>query len=578
MASGKSKDLSKETAQYLKIKVYNQILNELQAAVSPGGGLPNDVRDNIIAHKKEMEQIIKKLKENPYFQEVMIRAFKNIKADTRDTAEVQREQVFCAALDMAKITAPNYKAEIVAGLEKLPDEPKLSEDARILWDIVLPALLLEPAPEVLSELAEALGTTADLLSKAGSMAREKETAELLPGCEPTREERINQALEVIQQNKIIYSLITKRGTSRVERKTGYIANTRDNELTLALDIREDEKIEKSKDIVRVKWNAPYNVHGEQLRVTAFDQIIEKVISNFYDEGHPAITTEQIYYAMTGQDSRQGKPHKQILTAIESSIEKLNTIPVSIRRIENGKAKEDESGNITVEGGEVTIIAEYSTILDTAKTDYIKIQGVNRPGWISSRLGHLYHTEKALGRLISTDRETLNISAGGISFTELSFTLREFCLLEIARFATTADYSIDKNKFLLDSMYLYEADPALVEIAPNMARKIRQGKTPSEQSIIRTMKKRRKELLQKLLQHFKAKGKIKGWDFCKGKQKLPYTIDKDNPSHRIYKGSFDSVYIQVEKKGRAIDTIAAIERRLETAERNRRRANKKDEQK
>lgn len=568
MASGKSKDFSKEAAQIEKI------LDELQAAVLADGVLPNGVRIS----PKDMEQIFKDIKGSPAVLEKIAKAIEENQADTRDAAEVQRGAVFSFALDMAKITAPNYKAEIVAGLETLPSYPRLSEAADKLWRFIIPALLLGPSPEILSELAEALGTTAEKLAVAQQKAKEKEAAEYLPGCEPTKEERTNQVLEIIQQNKIIYSLITKRGTSRVERKTGYIANTRDNELTLALDIREDEKIEKSKDIVRVKWNAPYNVHGEQLRVTPFDQIVEKVISNFYDEGHPRITTEQIFYAMTGQDSRTGKPNKGILTAIENSIEKLNTIPVSIRRIENGKAKEDESGNITVEGGTETIIAEYSTILDTAKTGYVKIQGVNRPSWISSRLGHLYHTEKALGRLISTDRETLNISAGGISFTELSFTLREFCLLEIARFATTADYSIDKNKFLLDSMYLYEADPALVEIAPNMARKIKQGKTPSEQSIIRTMKKRRKELLQKLLQHFKAKGKIKGWDFCKGKQKLPYTIDKDDPSHRIYKGTFDSVYIQVEKTGRAIDTITTIERRIETAERNRRRANKKDEQK
>lgn len=127
------------------------------------------------------------------------------------------------------------------------------------------------------------------------------------------------------------------------------------------------------------------------------------------------------------------------------------------------------------------------------------------------------------------------------------------------------------------MYLYEAAPELVTIAPNMKRELKAGATPNEQGKIRTLKKRRRDLLQAILQHFKQTGEITEWDFCAGDKKLPYTLDKDEPTKRKYKGTPDSVYIQVQKTLKTLGTISTIERRIETTERNRRRANKKDSQ-
>ena len=150
-------------------------------------------------------------------------------------------------------------------------------------------------------------------------------------------------------------------------------------------------------------------------------------------------------------------------------------------------------------------------------------------------------------------------------------------MEIARFRTTASYAISDNKFTLDSMYLYEAAPELVIIAPNMKRELKAGETPNEQAKIRVAKKARRDLLQKILQHFKQTGEIIEWDFCAGDKKLPYTLDKDEPTKRKYKGTPDSVYIQVQKTLKTLGTISTIERRIETTERNRRRANKKDSQ-
>jgi hypothetical protein len=356
-----------------------------------------------------------------------------------------------------------------------------------------------------------------------------------------------------------------------------MVNTLDNEITMPLDIRQIEPIEKSRDIIRIKWNAPYNAQGEQLRVTPFDQEIETVISNFFDEGYPEVTTEQIYAALTGQNGHNAKPNAGTLKAIERSIEKLNTIPVSIRRIQNGNAQELETGEIQIAGGDETIIAETGTILDTWKVGQLKIQGKIRPAWRSTRLGALYTTEKSLGRLRSIKQETLNLAASGISFSEQSFIIRRWCLLEIARFKTTPSYAVKDNKFLLEKMYLYEADPELVEISPTMKRTLKTGTTAGEQAKIRNAKKRRRDLLQKILQHFKQTGEIIEWDFCAGDKKLPYTQDKDEPGKRKYKGTPDSVYIQVQKTLKTLGTISTIERRIETTEKNRRRANKKDSQ-
>ena len=399
----------------------------------------------------------------------------------------------------------------------------------------------------------------------------------LPGLEPTPADTAIKAAAIIRQKRVFYELITKRGTSKLDRKAGYMINTLDNEITMPLDIRRTDPIEASRDIIRIKWNAPYNAQGEQLRVTPFDQEIETVISNFYDEGYPAVTTEQIYAALTGQSGHSAKPNAGTLKAIERSIEKLNTIPVSIRRIQNGTPATLDTGEIQVAGGDETIIAEYGTILDTTKSGYIEIQGKRRIAWISSRRGYLYSTEKMLGRLRSIKQETLNLATSGITFTELSFILRRFCLMEIARFRTTASYAISDNKFTLDSMYLYEAAPELVIIAPNMKRELKAGETPNEQAKIRVAKKARRDLLQKILQHFKQTGEIIEWDFCAGDKKLPYTLDKDEPTKRKYKGTPDSVYIQVQKTLKTLGTISTIERRIETTERNRRRANKKDSQ-
>lgn len=528
---------------------------------------------------KDTTEIIQQLKDNPDILDIMIERDPDV---MRPPNEAERQELCQIAIGLTAIVEKKYKEEITAGLDKTLDgdtAPELTKEANTLWEIILAALLLDPPQDIIEAIAGELGYNADKLAAIKDKAQADELAEenFLPGTEPTPEEKAAKAAAILRQKRIFYELITKRGTSKLDRKAGYMVNSLDNEITMPLDIRRTDPIEASKDIMRIKWNAPYNAQGEQLRVTPFDQEIEGVISNFFDEGYPEVTTEQIYAALTGQDGHSAKPHAGTLKAIERSIEKLNTIPVSIRRIQNGKAQELATGEILIEGGEETIIAEKGTILDTWKVGRLKIQGKIRPAWRSSRLGALYLTEKSLGRLRSIKQETLNLAASGITFTELSFILRRFCLMEIARFRTTASYAISDNKFTLDSMYLYEAALELVTIAPNMERKLKAGTTPNEQAKIRVAKKARRDLLQKILQHFKQTGEIIEWDFCTGDKKLPYTLDKDEPGKRKYKGTPDSVYIQVQKTFKTLGTISTIERRIETTERNRRRANKKDSQ-
>lgn len=526
-----------------------------------------------------MKEIIQKLKDNPQLLDAMLEINPDI---MRPPTDEERRELYNIAIGLTAIVEKQYKEEIAAGLDKTLDggtAPELTKEASTLWEIILAALLLDPPQDIIIAIAGKLGYPADKLAQIKEKAQADELAEnnFLPGLEPTPADTAIKAAAIIRQKRVFYDLITKRGTSKLDRKAGYMINTLDNEITMPLDIRRTDPIEASRDIIRIKWNAPYNAQGEQLRVTPFDQEIETVISNFYDEGYPAVTTEQIYAALTGQSGHSAKPNAGTLKAIERSIEKLNTIPVSIRRIQNGTPATLDTGEIQVAGGDETIIAEYGTILDTTKSGYIEIQGKRRIAWISSRRGYLYSTEKMLGRLRSIKQETLNLATSGITFTELSFILRRFCLMEIARFRTTASYAISDNKFTLDSMYLYEAAPELVIIAPNMKRELKAGETPNEQAKIRVAKKARRDLLQKILQHFKQTGEIIEWDFCTGDKKLPYTLDKDEPTKRKYKGTPDSVYIQVQKTLKTLGTISTIERRIETTERNRRRANKKDSQ-
>lgn len=528
---------------------------------------------------KDNADIIQRLKDNPQILDTMLEINPDV---MRPPTEAERRELFSIAIGLTAIVDTKYKEEITAGLDKTLAggiAPELTKEANTLWDIILAALLLDPPQDVIKSIADKLGYTARKLGQIKNKAQADELEEnnFIPGLEPTAAERHIKAAEIIRQQRIAYELITKRGTSKLDRKAGYMVNTLDNEITMPLDIRRTDPIKESRDIIRIKWNAPYNAQGEQLRVTPFDQEIETIISNFFDEGYPDVTTEQIYAALTGQSGHSAKPNAGTLKDIERSIEKLNTIPVSIRRIQNGTAETLETGEIQIAGGDETIIAEGGTILDTWKTQRVKVQGKIRLAWHTTRLGALYTTEKSLGRLRSISQETLNLAASGITFTELSFILRRWCLLEIARFKTTASFAINDNKFTLDSMYLYEAAPELVSIAPNMKRTLKTGETPNEQAKIRTLKKRRRDLLQAILQHFKQTGEVTEWDFCAGNKKLPYTLDKNEPIKRKYKGTPDSVYIQVQKTPKALGTISTIERRIETAERNRRRADKKDNQ-
>ena len=233
--------------------------------------------------------------------------------------------------------------------------------------------------------------------------------------------KIRTMKNLVQQKRIAYDRITKRGTSKLDRKAGDMVN---GTVKMPLDIPKTAPMESSEDALYIRWNAPYNAQGEQLRVTPFDQEIETIISNFFDEGYPDVTTEQIYAALTGQSGHTTKQKRKskIIEDIEQSIKKLNTIRVSIWR-----TKEKNK----------TVIIEDGEILDTRIKYGIIVQGQIRPfAWHINRLGALYATEKSLGRLRIIKQETLNLATSGITFTELSFTLRRFCLMEIARFRTT----------------------------------------------------------------------------------------------------------------------------------------------
>jgi hypothetical protein len=287
--------------------------------------LPNGVRIS----PKDMEQIFKDIKDSPVVLEKITKAIEENQANTRDAAEVQREQVFCFAIDMAKITAPNYKAEIVARLETLPNEPQLSEAANKIWHFIEPALLLEPAPEVLSELAEALGTTADLLSKAGSMAREKETAGYLPGCEPTAEDFANRPIYpappyIYPENTIIPTAELFRTMHKL-----HFTDTAEGALAeIGIDRRPHE---------RYIYMLMLDKLAEQYPITAGDKNILIALGNLYGERQTSgntgiqngsiITAEDIvrrYRGYTAED----RVDPESIDAVAKRMEILSRLQVS----------------------------------------------------------------------------------------------------------------------------------------------------------------------------------------------------------------------------------------------------------
>ena len=451
----------------------------MQAAVAANGVLPNGVRIS----PEDMEQIFKDIKESPGVLEKIARAIEGTRADTRDAAEVQREQVFNFVIDMAKITAPNYKAEIVAGLETLPNDPQLSEDAYKIWGFIRPALLLEPPPEILSELAEALGTTADLLSKAGTMAREKETEGILPGCEPTAEEIIS----LLPLPKIDYAKGLLFPTSKFNRNIpSYIGAVNTD---IALDIPGNVDLSKSKK--KIIFSLTQN--GKPETITPYDLEVENALSNLFEDGHKEVTTQNIYAKMNGLTGTHGRSFSPgLLQEVKASIDKLANLKADITIVDGNNASHLK-GNV----------------LDTFYWERcFKTPGQKKEiksGWISTRPGLFFQLEKKQGdRLKSTQPEQLNLSASGISITPLAQMIRRFCLEEISRIATAPSHEAHKNKFLLERFYTYDMDPTLAEVihiaGDGVEIRPRQGGTANEKSKIRMAKKHRRELLQDILEH------------------------------------------------------------------------------
>lgn len=329
MASEKSKDLSKKLATRLKKMAFYNLMDEITPFLEANGDIQADKKSSIMQYQKEMEKLIKTLKDNPFLQDVMLGAVEKTEPAAELTAEEQSKQVSSAALGIAGLTSQKYKEEIAKGLAKLPEDTELSEDARFLWDIVIAALLLEPAPEVLSELAEALGTTADLLSKAGLMAREKETEGLLPGCEPTAEDLANR--RIYPAPPYIYPENTIIPTAELFRTMHKLHFTDTEEGALAeigIDRRPHE---------RYIYMLMLDKLAEQYPITAGDKNILIALGNLYGERQSSgntgiqngsiITAEDIirrYRGYTAEDTVE----QESIDAVAKRMEILSKLQVS----------------------------------------------------------------------------------------------------------------------------------------------------------------------------------------------------------------------------------------------------------
>lgn len=318
---------------------------------------------------------------------------------------------------------------------------------------------------------------------------------------------VKQSTKSSAHNPVIYTI----GRSDLSRKAQFLYDDGQDRIFILNHGKKEYEIEwKSED--------KYNADGTLRRINAFAMEVELAGSNFfYENGKIECKFNQLYYVLAGKTAREKRinPSKYMINKIIEALDKLNTTTAKISIFEEDGSLGKGEGRPIIEG--------------TWK--YYKKKPI---AFVFDRAGVITEAEKKLGKNAHSyiNGDVYDISASGIGITELSIVVRKYLLMEISKFKNQQSIDDKENKITIEAVLRYEANPLLVELDKNGMPKmtkgkkpkvvLKKGKTKEEKDSIRKAIKNRKELVEKILMHFKNTSFIKAYYAPKGNN--GWTID------------------------------------------------------